>query len=354
MASNHDRFSKFSPAGFSYVSLVQPAFLFILVLCGIVGLAQTFQPAAASAENPRDTADFKSPAKTATGKGSFKSTIGSGKRRYTVRHSVLDEPYSQWNEEFADAGTARPDLKERNVKDPILTTAKSTRTTGRDAVTDTGLIAPKIVALQSASHEIAEPKKVSRSGKLASLAVMPNRTGIIFISGDSDIPLSTSLEATTDFGGMINIAGGNENAIVLASSKRKYGIKKRRIGTRHVGGRKMYRHSGGNIRYLYGSRNRHLSRGGYDYHKRNSYGGRRYLHTGHGQHYHDRYHRRSTGNIVILNGGNATGSLAPIAGSDDCGYGEYCTIDLGGPKIITRNTLGDIREGELVDPAISK
>lgn len=68
--------------------------------------------------------------------------------------------------------------------------------------------------------------------------------------------------------------------------------------------------------------------------------------SGHG---HNRH-----GGLVILGVTSAT-SLEPVAGhaptghATDCDYGTYCTIDLGGPKIITFNDAGDIRGGELVD-----
>ena len=59
------------------------------------------------------------------------------------------------------------------------------------------------------------------------------------------------------------------------------------------------------------------------------------------------------GGIAVVNGG--TGSMREIAGSSVkgpgdstvCKYGTYCTIDLGGPKIITFNDVGDINEEDL-------
>ena len=47
---------------------------------------------------------------------------------------------------------------------------------------------------------------------------------------------------------------------------------------------------------------------------------------------------------------SATQGMVPIAGgNDDCAYGTYCTIDLGGPKIITYNDVGDISGDEIIE-----
>ena len=43
------------------------------------------------------------------------------------------------------------------------------------------------------------------------------------------------------------------------------------------------------------------------------------------------------------------GTQAASAGATHCAYGSYCTIELGGPKIITFNDVGDIGNGALVD-----
>jgi len=63
----------------------------------------------------------------------------------------------------------------------------------------------------------------------------------------------------------------------------------------------------------------------------------------------------SNAGVVIING--ATSGYAgykEIAGNggnykDDCAYGTYCTIDLGGPKIITFNDTGDIQDGAFAE-----
>ena len=63
---------------------------------------------------------------------------------------------------------------------------------------------------------------------------------------------------------------------------------------------------------------------------------------------------RSVRGVVILNFG-AGHNMDQIAGNgrgasvDDCAYGTYCTIDLGGPKIITFNDVADIQEGQFSD-----
>lgn len=44
------------------------------------------------------------------------------------------------------------------------------------------------------------------------------------------------------------------------------------------------------------------------------------------------------------------GGVVTQDGRMNCKYGNYCTIYLGGPKIITRNGAGDIIDGELVEP----
>lgn len=59
----------------------------------------------------------------------------------------------------------------------------------------------------------------------------------------------------------------------------------------------------------------------------------------------------SSGIIVV--GAASHSGLQPVAGGHtgtsetNCEYGTYCTIDLGGPKIITFNDAGDIRNGVL-------
>ena len=60
--------------------------------------------------------------------------------------------------------------------------------------------------------------------------------------------------------------------------------------------------------------------------------------------------------VVTVNNGAASSGMNEIAGSgstsnslQNCEYGAYCEIDLGGPKIITFNDIGTIRDGELVE-----
>ncbi|MGB7335168.1 MAG: hypothetical protein WBD01_05185 [Salaquimonas sp.] len=58
--------------------------------------------------------------------------------------------------------------------------------------------------------------------------------------------------------------------------------------------------------------------------------------------------------LIIIGVATASG-MQEIAGNQmgqsnaDCQYGTYCTIDLGGPKIITFNDTGDIQDGELTE-----
>lgn len=53
-----------------------------------------------------------------------------------------------------------------------------------------------------------------------------------------------------------------------------------------------------------------------------------------------------TGFYEIAGGGQGAPA---VSNGDDCAYGTYCTIDLGGPKIITYNDAGDIKDGELTN-----
>ena len=80
------------------------------------------------------------------------------------------------------------------------------------------------------------------------------------------------------------------------------------------------------------------------------------------QHHHHRGEGRFTkGELIAI--GAAVNSYYEIAGGttsatrsiqEDCAYQTYCTIDLGGPKIITFNDAGDIENGELVEEGIAK
>lgn len=62
----------------------------------------------------------------------------------------------------------------------------------------------------------------------------------------------------------------------------------------------------------------------------------------------------SNSGLIVIGVSNSS-SMQEVAGSDrgassaNCEYGTYCTIDLGGPKIITYNDTADILDGELVD-----
>ena len=57
--------------------------------------------------------------------------------------------------------------------------------------------------------------------------------------------------------------------------------------------------------------------------------------------------------VVSINNHSNNSGLSEVAGSSvthsnvsDCAYGTYCTINLGGPKIITYNDVADIEDGE--------
>lgn len=75
-----------------------------------------------------------------------------------------------------------------------------------------------------------------------------------------------------------------------------------------------------------------------------------------------RHHHKATGFtssgavVVVLEGGHSQG-LEEVAGAgsgqSDCAYGSYCTIDLGGPKIITFNDVGDISDGAIEDEELT-
>lgn len=69
----------------------------------------------------------------------------------------------------------------------------------------------------------------------------------------------------------------------------------------------------------------------------------------------------NSGNFVFVINNNPSPSMQQVAGNgtgsqgvNDCAFGSYCTIDLGGPKIITFNDVQDIQDGELVDEGLSE
>jgi len=77
-----------------------------------------------------------------------------------------------------------------------------------------------------------------------------------------------------------------------------------------------------------------------------------------------RSHTRTKGGfvnsgLIVLNINTGAPQMQEVAGSvdvgeADCAYGSFCTINLGGPKIITFNDVADISDGEFAveDPGI--
>ena len=63
-----------------------------------------------------------------------------------------------------------------------------------------------------------------------------------------------------------------------------------------------------------------------------------------------RYRYHANGLLIITDApqGSQKGMTEVAGGSEDCAYGTYCTIDLGGPKIITFNDVADIKDGEVI------
>ena len=67
----------------------------------------------------------------------------------------------------------------------------------------------------------------------------------------------------------------------------------------------------------------------------------------------------SNSGLIVLNitNGAPAGGMSEVAGAgraQDCAYGTYCTIDLGGPKIITFNDVATIEDGAIVDETMSE
>ncbi len=57
----------------------------------------------------------------------------------------------------------------------------------------------------------------------------------------------------------------------------------------------------------------------------------------------------SAGGLVVIAGAGAGAQGSAQIANDDCAYGTYCTIDLGGPKIITYNDVADYYEDGTID-----
>ena len=59
----------------------------------------------------------------------------------------------------------------------------------------------------------------------------------------------------------------------------------------------------------------------------------------------------SAGGLVVIAGAGSQSSAQASAqvANNDCAYGTYCTIDLGGPKIITFNDVEDYYEEENIE-----
>jgi hypothetical protein len=63
--------------------------------------------------------------------------------------------------------------------------------------------------------------------------------------------------------------------------------------------------------------------------------------------------------LIVLNINTGAPQMQEVAGSvdvsgADCAYGSFCTIDLGGPKILTYNDVADIEGGEFVTEDLSE
>jgi len=127
--------------------------------------------------------------------------------------------------------------------------------------------------------------------------------------------------------------GGYKHAHVHKGGKRKHDVDVRRSGVTHIGSRSMGHKRGW-----------HEVAGHTTIIKRRMHAGLK-----HGHRKYARYHL--DGSLIVLGVETATNTgMAPIAGSDGaCDYGTYCTINLGGPKIITFNDVADYRGDAPID-----
>ncbi len=262
---------------------------------------------------------------------------------YTIGRSVLDEPYSHGNLRYLEEREPDAQAREQTLRTTDRAETAIRRGNGPSLVYDNRRKAyPNPIRASRGEnglriiHDGVGRSAAADSETIVTGHVREVRDGIVYMSGSANVSLSYGRYVESDgfftMAGMEMIAGEDPVRIELATN-RGYGGKRSQSGFKGytVKKRRMNPTNKGYIASR-GYGHRHADHDGY-YHRGPRSGAEYFV-----------------GGIVIQDA--PLGGMRQIAGDGgmNCAYVEYCTTDLGGPKIITFNDIGDIENGEVVEP----
>jgi hypothetical protein len=262
---------------------------------------------------------------------------------YTISRSILDETYSHGNLRYLEQREPDAQASGQTVRKTDQVESATGRENGPSLVYDNRCKAyPNPIRASRGEndlrtiHDPAGRSPAGHSGTIVTGQVRAVRNGIVYMSDSANVNFSYGQDVDPDgsftMAGMEMTAGEDPVRIELATN-RGYGGKRSQSGFKG-----------------YTVKKRRMDPTNKGYSASRGYGRR---HGDHGGYYH-RGPRRGAeffvGGIVIQD--SPLGGMRQIAGEGgmNCAYGEYCTIDLGGPKIINFNDIGDIENGEVVEP----